>query len=113
MPNGAYGRFIPRLAMAVADYVSKFGEWPTYARGTMMATLLLEPGEGSDPHDVTEFSPELAERIRSRMTCETDVRTELIELRGPLGRSKGYGNTPWDAPTTADAYRWLYGEDPP
>lgn len=112
MPNGTYGRLVPRLALAVAQYRGQFGEWPTHASGSWIAILLHRPGEGADPNDVVEFSPELAAAIQRRLQCDATDRTHGILLTGPSGRSEGFGLIARDTAQSVEAYRWLYGRDP-
>jgi hypothetical protein len=109
MPNGLYGRAIPRLALAVAEYKVRFGEWPTHAHGPGVMAIVREPGLASDPDDHAEFRPELAERVRSRLIC--DDQGYGIEVSGPSGRCR-YGLVHRDRVEVFEAYRWLYGEDP-
>jgi hypothetical protein len=107
MPNGRYGRYVPRLAGPVAEYRAPFGEWPTDAHGPGVMVIIEEPGEGSDPSDFYEYSPEIAQRVRSRLICHAEGR--LIEVSGPAGRC-GFGLVGSDRPEFWGAYKWLYGE---
>ncbi len=65
MPNVAYGRAVPRLALAVAEYVQRFGEWPTNAHGLGVMTVVEVPEDPADYEHQSEFRPELAERVYS------------------------------------------------
>lgn len=113
MPNGTYGRLVPRLALAVAQYRVRFGEWPTHASGSWLQILLYEPREGADRDDFVEFSPERAEAIQRRLHCDATADLEHgIVLTGPSGRSEEFGLVARDTPAAVDAYRWLYSHDP-
>jgi hypothetical protein len=108
MPNGRYGRAVPRLALAVAEYRAKFGEWPTHAHGQGVMVIVTEPGPESLPDDRHEYRPELAERVRSRLVC--DAEGAWIEVSGQAGRCV-YGQGPaGQSPEFREAYEWLYGE---
>ena len=113
MPNGAYGRFVPRFALAVADYRALFGEWPTHARGRMIHVLICPPGRDSDWDDHHEYSPELADRLKATILCNPDDSGPLVELSGPRGKSEGYGESvEWGSPEAREAFFWLYGREP-
>jgi hypothetical protein len=112
MPNGAYGRMVPRIAMAVAQYRAEHGEWPTHASHSLIGILIDPPGPGSDPDDFVEFRPDLAAAVRARLIVERDSSSQY-DLRGPSGGSRGYGLVPAFTPEFYEAYRWLYGEDHP
>jgi hypothetical protein len=109
MVNGVYGRAQPRLALAVAEYKTRFGEWPTHAHGSGVMAIVQPPRKSSDPDDHVEFRPDLAAKVLSRLHCEHD--DTWIEVSGPAGRC-GYGLVSRDDPVSAEAYRWLYGADP-
>ncbi len=109
MPNGAYGRAVPRLALAVAEYVKRFGEWPTNAHGSGVMLIVEVPEDPDDYEHQSEFRPELAKRVLSRLVCDNDG--EWIDVSGPAGRCS-YGLVERDEPLVTEAYRWLYDEDP-
>jgi hypothetical protein len=109
MVNGVYGRAQPRLALAVAEYKTRFGEWLTHAHGSGVMAIVRPPGESSDPDDHVEFQPDLAARVPARLHCEDDGSG--LEVSGPAGRC-GHGLVSRDDPVSAEAYRWLYGADP-
>jgi hypothetical protein len=109
MPNGTYGRAVPRLALAVAEYRARFGEWPTHAHGSGVMAIVEPPNERSDPDDHVEYRPDIAATVLSKLRCDGDG--SWIEVSGPAGRC-GYGLVHRDNPAVAEAYRWLYGENP-
>ena len=81
MPNGRYGRAVPRLALAVAEYRHRFGEWPTHGHGGGVMAIVREPDETSDADDFKEYRPELADRVRLRLIC--DDEGGWINVSGP------------------------------
>ncbi len=108
MPNGTYGRAVPRLALAVAEYRAKFGEWPTHAHGPGVMVIVNEPGPESSSDDLHEYRPAFAGRVRSRLIC--DGEGAWIEVSGRAGRC-AYGEGPAaHSPEFQEAYQWLYGE---
>lgn len=111
MPNGMYGRAVPRLALAVAEYRSRYGDWPTHAHGSGVMAILDEPGPLSEPDHHREFRADFAQRVAQRLVCDRDGG--WIVVSGPAGAC-GYGAGP-DIKSTEfrEAYRWLYGEDWP
>jgi len=107
MPNGTYGRAVPRLALAVAEYRARFGAWPTHAHGSGVLAI-VQPTDGrSHADDIVEHRAKLADKVRSRLIC--DGSGGWIEVSGPAGRC-AYGLVEHNSPEVTDAYRWLYGE---
>ncbi len=109
MPNGVYGRAVPRLALAVAEYVRRFNEWPTRAHGVGVMAIVQAPDDPDDHEHQSEFRPELAKRVLSRLDCDGDGG--WIDVSGPAGQCS-YGLVDRDDPLVTEAYRWLYDEDP-
>lgn len=109
MVNGVYGRAVPRLAGAVAEYRARFGEWPTHAYGSGVMAIVRPPRALSDPDDHVEFQSEIAARVLSKLQCEDDHT--WIEVSGPAGRCS-YGLVDRDDPLSIEAYQWLYGKTP-
>lgn len=118
MPNGTYGRAVPRLALAVATYRARWGEWPTHAHGHGVMVVITHPGPGADPEDRDEFRADLAVAVRSRLAC--DDEGEWISVEGPASRQAGAGPVgygdgelgPGD-PRFREAFQWLFGHDYP
>lgn len=104
MPNGTYGRAVPRLALAVAEYRHRFGAWPTHAHGSGVMAIVREPDDHSDADDHIEYSSERASRVLSRLTCDGDGA--WIEVSGPEGRCS-YGSGSPDHLKKL-SYVWLY-----
>jgi hypothetical protein len=113
VPNGEYGRFVPRLALAVAEYRARHGEWPTAAKGYGVEKLLVvaetdDPEEGLRPGDPA--AQQRAAGIRRRLSYQGD--DGFIEVGGRDGWNS-YGGPDARAtvgtPEFEEALEWLYG----
>lgn len=62
----------PRLALAGAQYVQRFGNWPINAHGSGVMMIVEVPGHPDYCEHQSGFRPELAERVLFRFVCDGD-----------------------------------------